>query len=79
MSARKFSARETSWAVSPDGEALHSQLTTIIHIVDEGAGEYVEVAQSEKEGISIDPDEWPALRNAIDKAISNCLMKGDAR
>jgi hypothetical protein len=47
---------------------------TDIEIVDEGGGEYVEVSQSaDGHGkISINPEEWPMMRKAIDDAIKQC-------
>jgi hypothetical protein len=48
-----------------------------ITICDDAAGEYVEVEQL-REGmgkISIDVAEWPALRDSIDLAISQCVKQ----
>lgn len=65
--------RTTGLAVMPDGEDLNSEMATILNIADEGAGEYVEVRQSVHNSVlRIDPDEWQALRGAIDRLIAEC-------
>jgi hypothetical protein len=66
--------RTTSITVLPDGEPIYSEMATKITIVDEGAGEFIEVSQpgSDDEAISFSPSEWPELRAAIDSMISNC-------
>lgn len=70
-----FETRVTALAVSPMGEPLHSEMTTMIMIADEAAGEYVEVIQTGRRDlgkIAIDPDQWPAMRAAIDRLIAEC-------
>jgi hypothetical protein len=63
--------------VLPDGAEIYSEMATKIQIVDEGAGEFLEVSQKTcRTGgdtrITIEPEEWPALRQAIDKMIGEC-------
>lgn len=70
----KFITRPIKWAVIPDGGSLFDESATEIEIVDEAAGEFVELSQS-MEGygkIGIDPSDWPTLRAAIDSAIKQC-------
>jgi len=61
--------------VVPVGQPLFSEMATMVTIVDEAAGEYVEVCQSGRVDlgkIAINAEEWPALQAAISLAISNC-------
>ena len=71
----KHITRVTEIAVVPEHEMLTSELTTHVRIVDEGAGEFVEVAQHGRTDIGkiqINPDEWQALRDTIDQMIPLC-------
>lgn len=68
-------ARITQMTVLPEGGALFSEFATKVTIVDEAAGEFVEVEQSRRIDlgkIAINPDEWPALRKAIDLMVRGC-------
>jgi len=54
---------------------LFHESATSIEIVDEAAGEFLEVRQCNEdyEGtIKIDVHEWPTLKAAIDKMIKEC-------
>lgn len=69
--------RPIKWTVGPETEPIFSENQTAVEIVDEAAGEFVEVSQTDREGdgigkISFSPDEWPAIRAAIDKAVKLC-------
>jgi hypothetical protein len=50
-------------------------MQTVIEIVTEAAGEFVEVSQhghTDLGKIQISPDEWPGLRDAIEHAVALC-------
>lgn len=47
---------------------VHSDQAYRVTLADDGAGCYVRVETGEQE-IGIDPDEWPALRRAIDRMV----------
>lgn len=70
--------RSVKWTVGAFDEPVHSDALTGVEIVDDGdgAGEFVQVSQSDEDGltarIKISPDEWLELRNAIDHAIAMC-------
>jgi hypothetical protein len=55
---------------------LFSERATTISIVDEDAGEFVEVSQSpdnqDAGKITIDKDEWPSIRDAIECLLRQC-------
>jgi hypothetical protein len=73
-----YTTRITAMTVNAAGEALFSEMATEIRIVDEAAGEFVEVDQSARSDmgkISIDPEEWPTLRAAIDQMIDGCAKE----
>jgi hypothetical protein len=70
-----YETRTTKITVLPKGEPLFHEGATEITIVDEAAGEYLEVSQcsdSHEGKIKIDCVEWPALKAAIDKMIKEC-------
>lgn len=67
--------RITVLTVLPEGQPLFSEQATEVQIVDEAAGEFVEVSQHGRTDlgkIAIRPEEWPALREAIDHLIGEC-------
>ena len=68
-------ARVLSVVVAPEGEAIFSESATVVRIEDEGGGEYVVVSQESVPGrgnVAINPEEWPALRDAIDRMVKEC-------
>ncbi len=70
----KLITRPIKWSVVPDGSPLFAESATEIEIVDEAAGEFVEISQS-MEGygkIGINASDWPTLRAAIDAAVKQC-------
>ena len=73
----KFITREVAIMILPETEPIFSERGTRIEIVDESAGEYVEVSQEGRTDlgkIAIEPEEWPELRAAIDRMIANCAI-----
>ena len=61
--------------VLPEDQPIFSELATTVTIVDEAADEFVEVGQSGHISLGkivINPNEWPALREAIDMMIAQC-------
>lgn len=67
--------RAVKLAVVPKDQPLFSIGTTLIEIVDEAAGEFVTVTQVLDGGqgqISIEPEEWPVIRAAIDRMVGEC-------
>lgn len=70
-----FERRVTAVTVCKKGEPIFSDYATRVEIVDEAAGEFVEVSQAGREGggkIAVATNEWPALRDAIDELIAAC-------
>jgi hypothetical protein len=68
--------RVTRLTVVPPGDPLFSEMATHVEIEDDAGGEFVAVRQcndNSKPGeVLIDADEWPAIRDAIDRMISEC-------
>ena len=61
--------------VIPDGKTWADEGVTIIGMDDEGGGAFVTVRQEEAlntNEIRIDPDEWPAVRAAINRMVREC-------
>lgn len=70
-----YKTRTLSVIVLPEKEPIFSERGTIISIVDEASGEFIEVKQdysNTTNTIRIDPFEWPSLRSAINKMINEC-------
>ena len=67
----KYVTRTTAINVLPENDALFSEQSTTVRIVDEAAGEFVEVEQEEGK-IRIDPKEWPIMAEAIGQMIAEC-------
>lgn len=70
-----YEARTMSLVIAPKGEPIFSECATHVRIVDEAAGEFVEVEQQGGLGlgkIQLTPEEWPHIRKAIDRMIKQC-------
>lgn len=73
--SNNIKTRVTQLVVVPDGEPLFSEMATTVQITDEAGGEYVEVSQEGRTDlgkIAINPEEWPALRAAINRLVRQC-------
>jgi hypothetical protein len=62
--------------VRPRSEPIFSEMATIIEIVDEASGAYLEIHQPggnvNKKGVCIDPEEWPEISKAIESMLAIC-------
>lgn len=70
-----YEIRTVGLLVVPKEQAIFSEYATEIRIADEAAGEFVEVSQSGRTDLGkvcISPEEWPALRDAIDQMVQQC-------
>ena len=77
-----YITRTTQVVVLPEDQPIFSELATKVTIVDEGAGEFVEVGQSGHISLGkivINPNEWPALREAIDMMIAQLCQREKSR
>ena len=77
-----YITRTTQVVVLPEDQPIFSELATTVTIVDEGAGEFVEVGQSGHISLGkivINTNEWPALREAIDMMIAQLCQVEKAR
>lgn len=69
---KKLHQRITQITVLPAGEPIFSEMATVITIQDEAAGEYITLqrltgSEGDPQKASIDPKEWPSIRDAIDR------------
>jgi len=72
-SVSNYRIRVTRLSVLPIGEPIFSERCTEVSIVNEAAGEFVEISQqSDSKTIQIDPREWSAIKQAVDQLISEC-------
>ena len=67
-----FETRTLALAVMPEGEPIYQERATRVAIDDECGGEFVVVEQGDGGKISVDPNEWPTLRAAIDRMVAEC-------
>ena len=70
-----YETRITSLTVAPKKEPIFSECATHVRIVDEAAGEFVEVEQLGNKDlgkIQFMPEEWPHIRRAINRMIKEC-------
>ena len=72
---KKLHQRVTQITVLPEGEPIFSPRAVVISIDDEAGGEYVKVTTQidtpgKSQEISIDPHEWPSIREVIDRMMS---------
>lgn len=75
MNQQTIRTRVTRLLVVPQGEPMYSEMTTTVEIDDEVGGEFVIVSQEGREDIgkiTINPEEWPALRAAINRMVKAC-------
>lgn len=70
-----YEIRTVALLVNRKGCDIFEDTATRVEIVDEAGGEFVEVRQSAytiNGVIGITSEEWPLLREAIDRLISEC-------
>jgi len=72
-----YTVRVTRLSVLPPKESLFSERCTHVTIVDEAAGEYVEIEQQsahvdvKPQKIDVTPEEWPALKRAVSRLLAD--------
>jgi hypothetical protein len=68
---KDYHARLTKLVVLPKGEPIFHEQATEIEIVDEAGGEFIIVTQHNEgaQAIRIDPEEWPYIRQAIERMV----------
>jgi hypothetical protein len=70
-SPKRYEIITTALTVLPTGDALYSEYATTVELDDEAAGKFVTVTQ-ESGKVAITKEEWPALKDAIDRMIERC-------
>ena len=72
-----YEIRTVALLVVPKDQPMFSEYATEIKITDEAAGEFVELSQTGRTNLGkvcISPEEWPALRDAIDQMVMQCRL-----
>ncbi len=71
-----YETRITRLTVLPVGEPLFAETATHIQIEDKAAGEFISIEQHNDGAtlgkIVIYHDEWPAIRDAVQKLLGDC-------
>lgn len=76
MNNPDYIIRVTRLSVMPPKQPLFSEQCTHITIVDEAAGEYLEIEQQsgsvgiKPQTISVTPEEWPKIKQAAETLIA---------
>lgn len=65
--------RTTRMHILPRGEPIFSELAYTVEIEDDSGGEYIHLKDGsitgDKDGIKINPEDWPTVREAIDRMV----------
>ena len=70
---KRYGVRIKSLAIVVENKPVFDEDTLIIGIDDQAAGEFVTLANTTGEQhISIDPTQWPVVRDAIDFMTQHC-------
>jgi hypothetical protein len=72
-----YVTRITSMLILPAGDDFNTPRGTTISVDDEGAGAFVRIRQCpdgaiKAHEIAINPEEWPAVRGAIEAMVAVC-------
>lgn len=72
----KYISRVAAILVCREGDPIFGELVTKIEIDDQAAGEFIKVVQErggekERQEIEIDREEWPIIRDAINKLVGS--------
>ena len=73
--ATEYETRLRSLIVLPVGAEIFSEKAIIVEIDDESCGEFVVIRQprnDERGEIRITAEEWPTIREAIDRLVKEC-------
>lgn len=68
----KYQTRITKLTVLPANEPIFSEQASHISIEDEAAGEFIEIQQADGT-IKIDPEEWPAIKQAVEQLLATLV------
>jgi hypothetical protein len=66
-----YETRTTKMIVGVKNQQIFDDSVTEIEIVDEAAGEFLEISQ-EGGKLRFDPEEWPHVRDAVEKMFKLC-------
>jgi hypothetical protein len=71
MANTTMKIRITQLTVVPNGKPIFDESATQVEITDEGGGEFLVIRQPGVIGryIRLDADEWPTIREAIERMI----------
>lgn len=61
----------TSYVVRQVGEPLCGERAITVQLIDEGAGEYLQIVSHDGSTVPVDPEEWEPLFEAGRKLLEN--------
>ena len=68
-----YETRTTKIIVGVKGDQIFSKSITEVEIIDEAAGEFIEVSQEDgSQKLRFDKDEWVHVRAAVNKMFKLC-------
>jgi len=65
MKKTTIESRITRLTLAPPNEPIFSERAMHVEIDDEGAGEFLVLRQSDEGKVTFDPEEWPAIQQAV--------------
>lgn len=70
----QYETHTLSVVVKPADQSIYSEMATIVEITDDAGGPFVTIKQNcgADNCIAINPEEWPAIRAAIDHMFGVC-------
>ncbi len=71
-----YKTRPVKMMIHREADGILSEMSTFIEVADEGAGEFLVIFQennhSEKGKVGIEAEEWPVIRDTIEKMLKEC-------
>ena len=72
----EYQVTTLSLIVKPKGDPIYSDRATIVEMMDEAGGPFIRILQlsddNERGQIKIDPDEWGAIKEAVETMLKIC-------
>lgn len=69
---KTLKTRVIAMVVEPENSSdIYDEMSTIVKIESEGAGEYIEISQLGG-SVKFNPEEWPYIKEVVEQLLENC-------
>ena len=69
---KTLKTRVIAMVVEPENSSdIYDEMSTIVKIESEGAGEYIEISQLGG-AVKFNPEEWPYIKEVVEQLLENC-------